>query len=129
MEDEDLTGKIIACAYAVHNSLGAGFLESVYQKALAIELTKQGLSGVLEKKVPVYYEGELVGDFRADMVVEDRVIVEIKAVEKLATPHEVQLVNYLVATNTPIGLLINFGSKSVEIKRKYRDPKPTETTD
>ena len=129
MEDEDLTGRIIACAYTVHNSLGAGFLESVYQKALAIELAKQGLSGVMEKKVPVYYEGVLVGDFRADMVVEERVIVEIKAIEKLAAPHEVQLVNYLVATNTPLGLLINFGTQSVEIKRKYKDPKPTQSTD
>lgn len=129
MEDEDLTGKIIACAYAVHNSLGAGFLESVYQKALAIELAKQGLSGVMEKKVPVYYEGNLVGDFRADLVVEDRVIVETKAVNSLAAPHEVQLVNYLVATNTPIGLLINFGNQSVEIKRKYKDTKPTQPTD
>lgn len=129
MEDEDLTGKIIACAYTVHNSLGAGFLESVYQKAMAIELAKQGLSGVMEKKVPVYYAGEMVGDFRADMVVEDRVMVEIKAVEKIAAPHEVQLVNYLVATNTPIGLLINFGPQSVEIKRKYRDPKQPQSAD
>jgi len=129
MEDEDLTGQIIACAYTVHNSLGAGFLESVYQRALAIELAKQGLSGVMEKKVPVYYEGELVGDFRADLVVEDRVIIEIKAVEKLAAAHEVQLVNYLVATDTPLGLLINFGNQSVEIKIKYRDRKPTEQTD
>ena len=128
MEDDDLTGKIIACAYAVHNSLGVGFLESVYQKAMSIELAKQGLSGMMEKKVPVYYEGTMVGDFRADMVVESRVIVEIKAVEKLAAAHEAQLVNYLVATNTPIGLLINFGSKSVEVKRKYKDYKPTEQT-
>ena len=124
MEDEDLTGQIIACAYAVHNALGAGFLESVYQKALAIELAKHGLSGVMEKKIPVYYERELVGDFRADLVVEDRVIVELKAVEKLAPIHEVQLVNYLVATNTPVGLLINFGSQRVEVKRKHRDSKP-----
>ena len=129
MEDEDLTGKIIACAYAVHNSLGAGFLESVYQKALAIELAKHGLSGVMEKKVPVYYESQLVGDFRADLIVENRVIIEIKAIEQLAKVHEVQLVNYLVATNTPIGLLINFGTQSVEIKRKYRDRITNEQTD
>ena len=96
---------------------------------MAIELRKQGLSGVMEKKVPVYYDGELVGDYRADLVVEDRVIVEIKAVEKLAAPHEVQLVNYLVATNTPIGLLINFGTQSVEVKRKYRDPKTNKQAD
>lgn len=121
MEDEDLTGKIIGCAYAVHNSLGSGFLESVYQKAMAIELAKQGLSGVMEKKIPVYYDDELVGDFRADFVVEDRIIVEIKAIDKLAAPHEVQLVNYLVATDTPIGLLINFGPQRVEVKRKYKD--------
>ncbi|MEM9345206.1 MAG: GxxExxY protein [Planctomycetota bacterium] len=125
MEDEELTGQIIACAFAVHNSLGAGFLESVYQKALAIELAKHDLSGVMEKKVPVYYEGEMVGDFRADLVIEDRVIVEIKAINQLAKAHEVQLVNYLVATNVPIGLLINFGTRSVEIKRKHRDRKST----
>ncbi|MEM9346370.1 MAG: GxxExxY protein [Planctomycetota bacterium] len=129
MEDEGLTGRIIACAYAVHNSLGSGFLESVYQKALTIELAKQGLSGVMEKKVPVYYEGSLVGDFRADLIVEDRVVIEIKAVDKIVPAHEVQLVNYLVATNTPIGLLINFGTQSVEIKRKYRDRKTNEQAD
>ena len=125
MEDGELTGQIIACAYRVQGTLGSGFLESVYQKAMAIELAKQGLSGVMEMKVPVYYEGELVGDFRADLVVENRVIVEFKAIEKLTKPHEVQLVNYLVATNMPIGLLINFGPDSVEVKRKYRDRKQT----
>ena len=127
MEDEDLTGQIIACAYAVHNSLGSGFVESVYQKAMAIELAKRSLSGVIEKKVSVYYEGELIGDFRVDLFVEDRVIVELKAVENIAKAHEVQLVNYLVATNTPLGLLINFGPESVEIKRKYKDRKPSST--
>ena len=77
----------------------------------------------------MYYEDELVGDFRADFVIEDRVIVEIKAIEQLAKAHEVQLVNYLVATNIPIGLLINFGTRGVEIKRKHRDRKPTNQPD
>jgi GxxExxY protein len=77
----------------------------------------------------VYYEGNLVGDFRADLIVEHRVIVEIKAIEKIAVAHEVQLVNYLVATNTPIGLLINFGNQSVEVKRKYKDRTANKTHD
>lgn len=124
MEDEGLTRQIIGCAYEVHNKLGGGFLESVYQRAMAIELSKVGLPGVIEKTVPVYYEGQQVGDFRADIVVDQRVIVELKAVETLARIHEVQLVNYLAATNIPIGLLINFGPERVEVKRKYRDYKP-----
>lgn len=126
MEDGELTGQIIACAYRVHSTLGAGFLESVYQKAMAIELAKHGLSGVMEKKVPVYYEGEPVGDFRADLVVEKKVIVELKAIDTTSKAHEVQLVNYLVATKIPIGLLINFGPEGVEIKRKYKDRKQPE---
>jgi len=129
MKDEELTGKIIGCAYKVHNMLGSGFVESVYQKAMAIELRKQGLSGVMEKTVPVFYEDELVGDFRADMVVEERVIVELKAVEQIAKSHEVQLVNYLVATNTDTGLLINFGPESVEVKRKFKDRQATPSSD
>ncbi len=126
MEDEELTGQIIACAYKVFNTLGAGFLESVYQKAMAIELARKKLSGVIEKKVAVYYEEQLVGMFRADLYVEDRVVVELKAIDQINKPHEVQLVNYLVASNTPIGLLINFSPEGVEIKRKYRDRKTSD---
>ncbi|XAL98239.1 GxxExxY protein [Phycisphaeraceae bacterium D3-23] len=125
MEDEELTRQIIGCAYQVHNTLGGGFMESVYQRAMAIELAKLGLSGLLEKKIPVHYESQLVGEFKADIVVENRVIIELKAVETLAKIYEVQLVNYLVATGIPIGLLINFSPERVDVKRKYRDHKPS----
>lgn len=129
MQHEELTGKIIGCAYKVYNTLGSGFVESVYQKSMAIEMRRQGLSGVMEKQVPVYYEEELVGDFRADLFVENQIIVELKAIEQIAKSHEVQVVNYLVATNTAIGLLINFGPDGVEVKRKYKDRNTSEPTD
>lgn len=120
MEHEELTERIIGAAYAVYNALGSGFLESVYERALAIELNKTGLSVVYQHRVPVYYEGQCVGDFVADVIVEDSVIVELKSVERLAKTHEMQLVNYLVATGKPVGLLINFGPERVDIKRKVR---------
>ncbi len=119
MQNKQLTKIIIGCAFAVHNVLGSGFLEKVYENALRIELLKHGLSVKQQQLVQVYYEGEVVGDFIADLWVEDRVIAEIKAVQKLVKAHEVQLVNYLTATGVDIGLLINFG-RSVEIKRKHR---------
>jgi GxxExxY protein len=124
MEHQELTSKIIACAYKVHNTLGAGFLEKVYENALKLELIKQGLTAIQQVPIQVYYDEVLVGDFYADIFVNDTVIIEIKAVENLNPIHEVQLVNYLKATNTEVGLLINFGS-SVEIKRKYRTYKST----
>jgi len=120
MEHEALTQKIIGAAYVVHNKLGSGFLESVYERSLAIELNRLGLASVYQHRVPVYYEDICVGDFIADLIVEDVVIVELKAVEQLVKAHEVQLVNYLAATGKPIGLLINFGPERVEIKRKVR---------
>ena len=120
MEKEDTTHKIIGCAYTVFNALGFGFLESVYQNALIIELNKVGLNVESEKKLKVYYEGQVVGDFSADLLVNNDVIVELKSVENLAKAHEVQLVNYLNALNTEVGLLINFGPNGVQLKRKYR---------
>ena len=119
MQDEELTRTIIGCAFKVHNTLGPGFLEKVYENALAIELRQHGLRALQQSPIQVTYEGELVGDYYADLWIEERVIVEIKAVEKLHPRHEVQLVNYLTATGVDIGLLINFGS-SVQVKRKYR---------
>ena len=121
MKSEELTGKIIACAYRVHNVLGTGFLEKVYENAMMIELRKEGLQVHQQHNIPVYYEGQLVGDYFADIVVEGEIIVELKAVEHLAKIHEVQLVNYLKGINQEIGLLINFGT-SVEVKRKYKNP-------
>ena len=120
MKHSELTGTIIECAYRVHNTLGFGFLETVYQNALIIELLKTGLNVEKEKPIKVLYENQIVGDYIADIVVEETVILELKAVKELHAVHEVQLVNYLKATGTEVGLLINFG-ESVEIKRKILD--------
>ena len=119
MIKDKLTENIIACAYKVHNTLGAGFLEKVYENAMMIELRKQGLGARQQENIKVYYEGEIVGDYFADILVENEVIVEIKAVEKLTKIFEVQIVNYLNGIDKEIGLLINFGS-SVIVKRKYK---------
>lgn len=123
MDIDGLTETIIGCAYRVHNTLGSGFLEKVYENALRIELELAGLSVVQQAKIKVRYRNQIVGDYEADLFVEDRVIVEIKAVQHLGKEHEVQLVNYLTATGIDDGLLINFGS-SVEVKRKYRKYRP-----
>ena len=122
LKDKELTRKIIGCAFKVHNILGKGFLEKIYENAMFIELTKTGIS--VEKQTPlkVLYEGELVGEYYADLNVEQRIICEIKAVEKLSKSHEVQLVNYLTATGKDTGLLINFSDK-VEVRRKFREYK------
>ena len=117
MKHEDLTSKIIACAYKIHNTLGFGFLEAVYQNALLIELMKAGLQAEKEKKIKVYYQNQLIGDYMADIIVEDKIILELKSVKELHPAHSAQLINYLKATGIEIGLLINFG-ESVEIKRK-----------
>ena len=119
MDNNELTERIIGCAYRVHKELGAGFLEKVYENALRIELKDSGIEVNQQYPIPVNYHGQVVGDFYADMIAEDKVIIELKAVQKLAIEHEVQLVNYLAATGIDNGLLINFGS-SVEIKRKFR---------
>ena len=123
LEDEELTSKIIGCAYKVHKTLGSGFLEKVYENSLAIELRKIGLKVEQQIKIKVFYEGKVVGYYEADILVEDKIIVEVKAVVKLCKEHETQLVNYLVATGINNGLLINFGS-SVEVRRKFREYKP-----
>jgi len=127
MEHEELTGKIIGCAMTVHGVLGAGFLESVYQKAFAHELRKAGLKVECERSITVTYDGVVVGDFSADMLIEELVLIENKAVQALVTAHEVQLVNYLTATGIEIGLLLNFGASRLEFKRKYRTFKPKQT--
>ncbi len=117
---KDLTEKIIGCAYRVYNSMGFGFVESVYEKCIIIELRKIGLIVDIQKAIKVFYKDELVGEFIADLIVNDAIIVELKSVKQLVQAHEVQLVNYLVATGKPIGLLINFGERHVEVKRKLR---------
>lgn len=127
MQHEDITEQIIGAAYRVFNSLGFGFLESVYENSMMIELRKTGLSAVQQEPVQVYYDQKLVGDFIADLVVEDKIIVELKSVTTLHKKHEAQLVNYLTATKTDIGLLLNFSEDGVQVKRKIRElPDKTE---
>jgi len=121
MLHEDLTQTIIGCAMRVHNTLGPGFLESVYQNALLIELRKTGVAAEPQKRIQVYYDQVLVGDFLADIVVEDTIMIENKAVRALLPIHEAQLVNYITATGTEIGLLLNFGADRLQFKRKYCD--------
>ena len=119
MDVNTLTERIIGCAYRVHNTLGAGFLEKVYENALMIELREAGLGVEQQVSIPVRYRGQVVGEYFADLMVEHRVIVEIKAVQRSQKEHEVQLAHYLTATGIDDGLLINFGS-SVDVKRKFR---------
>jgi GxxExxY protein len=119
MEHKNITHKIIGCAYTVHNKLGAGFLEKVYENALRIELLKNGFEVKQQFAIEVFYDNQVVGDYVADLLVNNQFILELKAVEVLHSRHEVQLVNYLNGTGLDIGILINFGS-SVEVKRKYR---------
>ncbi len=117
MRHQELSEKIIAAAYRVHNELGYGFIEKVYKNALAIELGETGLKCSCEVPLRVLYHGKVVGEYCADITVEDKIVVEAKAVSRLDSAHEVQLVNYLKATGLNIGLLINFG-RSVEVKRR-----------
>ena len=119
LPDKELTKKIIACAYVVHNTLGTGFLEKVYENAMLVEMGSQGIKVRRQVPLTVCYRDQVVGEYFADLLVEGRVICEIKAVEALSQNHEVQLVNYLVATGIDTGLLINFGN-SVTVRRKFR---------
>ena len=120
MEYQELTNKIIGSAYTVYNQMGFGFLESVYEKCLLIELKKHGLKAENQKTIKVKYDNEIVGDFIADLLVEDKIIIELKAIRELNKIHEAQLVNYLTATGLDLGLLINFADERVQIKRKVR---------
>ena len=121
MDYQELTHKIIGCAYSVFNQLGFGFLESVYRKAMVIELEKADLKVEEEKSLQVFYDGIVVGNFSLDLYVEDTIVVELKSVQSMLIEHEVQLVNYLKGMNRDVGLLINFGLSGVEVKRKYRE--------
>jgi GxxExxY protein len=123
VEYEDITHKIIGVAYQVFNQLGFGFLESVYKKAMLIELSKNDLKVEPERPLQVLYDNQIVGDFFVDLFVEETVVVELKSVESLTKAHEVQLVNYLNGLQKDIGLLINFGPSGVDVKRKYRQTK------
>jgi GxxExxY protein len=113
----DITGKIIGAAMKVHNALGNGFQEVLYQRALAIEMGKQGLSFQRELEMPVFYAQEEIGSRRVDFLVEDKVMVELKALTKLEDVHLSQAINYLEAYHLEVGLLLNFGAKSLEFRR------------
>lgn len=123
METEELIKEILNAIYAVRGNLSAGYLESVYKKALMIELRLRGIKADAEVPIRVDYKGYTVGEFRADIIVENAVIIEIKAVELLNPIHEVQLVNYLTSTGIDNGILVNFGAGG-ETRRKYRVYKP-----
>lgn len=114
---QKLTNRIIHCFYDVYNQLGFGFLEKVYERALLIEIAGHGLHVENQKPITVHYKGNKIGEYFADLVVENKVIVELKAIDSLCEEHEFQLINYLKATDIEIGLLLNFG-KEPQIKRK-----------
>jgi len=119
MQDKELTHKIIGCAMRVHSTLGNGFQEVIYQRALAIEMEKQDLSFVREMEMEIFYYERQIGTRRVDFFVEDRIMVELKALIKLEDVHLAQAMNYCQAYGLSIGLLINFGAKSLEFKRVY----------
>jgi GxxExxY protein len=117
---EDLTSKILSACFEVINELGTGFLESVYRKALIIALQQKGLRTKFQVPLAVFFRGQVVGEFYADIMVEDKVIIELKAVSALAPGHNAQLINYLKATGVEVGLLVNFGNRKLEYKRLTR---------
>jgi GxxExxY protein len=115
----DLTDRIIGCAYDVYNQLGFGFLEKVYENAMMIKLPQKGLQVVQQAPINVYFENKLIGEYLADILVDNKVIIEFKAVSSLSKTHEVQLANYLEATGIKVGLLINFGEKLKIIRQVF----------
>ena len=117
---KDLTEKIIKTFYRVYNKLGYGFLEKVYENAMMIELKREGILTVSQSPIKVFYEGEVIGEYYADILVDNKVIVEIKAAKRLVEENEAQLLNYLKATDIEVGLLLNFGTQP-EVKRKAFD--------
>ncbi|MBE9576612.1 GxxExxY protein [Flavobacterium proteolyticum] len=119
---QDLTSLILKTFYEVYNELGYGFLEKVYQNALLIELRKNGLEATPNKKIKVYYKGENVGDYYVDIIVNDTIILELKAADYIVEEFENQLLNYLKGTDCEIGLLLNFGKKP-EFRRKIYENK------
>lgn len=121
MEIEEITYKINGCAMKVHNTLGNGFQEVIYQRCLAIELSKSGLIFTREVEQTIYYDGIEVGKRRADFIIENQVVVELKAVINLENIHLAQAKNYVVAYQFPIGLLINFGATSLQFKKIYNN--------
>ncbi|MDH3975468.1 MAG: GxxExxY protein [Deltaproteobacteria bacterium] len=119
MIHKELTEKILEAAFEVSNELGSGFLESVYEKALTLSLKEKGLKAESQVPLKVMFRGISVGDFFADLLIEDVIIVELKAVKKLAPEHQAQLINYLKATSIHVGLLLNFGNPKLEYRRLH----------
>ena len=119
MIQDELTSKILEACFEVSRELGAGFLESVYEKSLLIALTQKGLRAVGQVALNVKFRGAIVGDFYADLVVEDRVLVELKAVSRTLPEHKAQVINYLKATRLPVGLLVHFGNPKLEYYRLH----------
>ena len=117
---KELTDKIIKIFYRVYNKLGYGFLERIYENAMMIEFKRESIPAVSQSAIKVFYEDEIIGEYFADILVDDKVIVEIKAAKNLVVENEAQLLNYLKATNIEVGLLLNFGPKP-EVKRKVFD--------
>ena len=124
----DITSIVLEACFEVADELGAGFVESVYEKALLIALREKGLKVASQVPLAVMFRGHSVGEFVADLVVEDKVIVELKAVKALAPEHQAQVINYLNATGLDVGLLVNFGRPKLEYKRLHRKSRRTETT-
>ncbi len=114
---KELTGKVIGCAMRVHRVLGTGFQEVIYQRALAVELAQSGVNAQRELEMPIYYRQQEIGSRRVDFLVEETVLVELKALHELTPTHHAQIINYLEAYHLPIGLLINFGAPSLQYKR------------
>ena len=123
--ESELTGKIIGCAMEVHKFLGNGFQEVIYQRALAIELKNEGIEFSREHEMDIFYKGDKIGSRRVDFFIENKIMVELKAVIQLEDAHFAQAINYLEAYKMSVGLLINFGSKSLQFKRVMKNfPKP-----
>ncbi len=121
---DELTHRIIGCAMTVHNTMGNGFLEVIYQRSLAIEMEMQGVNFAREREIEIYYKGIKVGKRRVDFLVEEKVLVELKALIKMEDVHLCQGLNYLEAFKLDAGLLINFGAKRLEFKRLFNKIKP-----
>jgi GxxExxY protein len=117
LELNEITERVLGCAYQVSNTLGIGFLEKVYENALVYELRKRGLKAEQQYGIPVHYDGVVVGEYVADVMVNDSVLVELKAVKALDSTHVAQCLNYIKATRLPVCLLLNFGSPRIEVKR------------
>ena len=121
LQHDAITRSVIGCAFEVINELGAGFVESVYEKALLLALKQNGLSATSQYPIRVMFRGQCVGDFYADLFVEEKVIVELKAVKAIVPEHQAQVINYLKATEVEVGLLINFGNPRLEYRRFTRN--------